>query len=63
MPATIVKFPGQPPTYQASVLCVLCSWGATQTGGNAIESAIFLRALLLQHYADRHPGTPPKDLP
>ena len=40
---------------EASVTCVFCAWGATQTGSNALEISAFVRELLMRHLVERHP--------
>ena len=45
----------RPAVIQASVTCVFCAWGATQTGSNALEISAFLRELLMRHLVERHP--------
>jgi hypothetical protein len=59
MSGTVVPFSAarQPTTVQASVACAQCQWGAIQTGATALEVAQCLRALLLQHVAERHPAS------
>jgi len=50
-----------PPTVQASVTCDHCTWGATQTGPNAIQVSLELRVLILRHFAERHPELVPQE--
>ena len=55
MSPVVLQFARPRPVIQASVTCVFCAWGATQTGGNALEISALLRELLRKHLAERHP--------
>ena len=55
MSPVVLQFARPRPVIQASVTCVFCAWGATQTGSNALEISAFLRELLMLHLVERHP--------
>jgi hypothetical protein len=61
MSGVVVQFVDRqrPPTVQASVICDHCTWGATQTGPDAIQVSRELRVLILRHFAERHPELVP----